>query len=343
MKPKVSLIIPAYNVEKYIAECLEAAVTQTLEDIEIIILNDGSTDKTEMIINKYAERDQRIVAVSHENMGLSATRNKGAAMASGEYLYFYDSDDFIDPYAMEILYKAASTNDLSIVFGNKVIFYENEYTYEAVQARNTGMSKESVKLLDPVAFIADLAVYDVVVWRYLYRKDFWKQLIFGFAEGQVYEDSEFTPKCVLSADCIGVVDYPIYYYRKRSQAFTMSGMDAKKLNSLVVNADRLAEFCYSWEGSEERKKYVNREIGNFVIQAAANFHLYQTMLEIDLSGWLKKRSKNLLDSPKSNHRLVGWGLSKVMYLTIFSLRLRYHFVYQHDRKMMRNRINCVEV
>lgn len=342
MEPKVSMVIPAYNVESYIGECLESAINQTLQEIEILVLNDGSKDGTEEIIREYAKKDSRIMLVSHENMGISATRNKGASMAKGEYLYFFDSDDFIDTSAMKLLYETAKAHELSMVFGEKIVFYENEYRYDFVR-KNKPLSREiPVKIFNPIEFIADLAVYDVLVWRCLLKRSLWNQLSFGFVVGAVYEDSEFMPKCVLSADRIGYMDYPFYYYRKRAQSFTMSGIDQKKLFSLMNNADSLNTFNETMKGDAQKAAYINREIGNFVIQAAANAHQYQEQFQKDIRGWLKERSANLLASPKKNHQLVGKGFRSWMGLTLLGLRLRYHFVYAKDARMMRQRMEIVE-
>jgi glycosyltransferase involved in cell wall biosynthesis len=342
MELKVSMVIPAYNVELYIGECLESAITQTLQEIEILVLNDGSKDGTEKIIQEYAKIDSRIVLISHENIGISATRNKGASMAKGEYLYFFDSDDFIDTNAMKLLYEAAKAHDLSMVFGEKIIFYENEYRYDSVRLCKPLNREVSVKIFNPIEFIADLAVYDVLIWRCLLKRSLWNQLSFGFVVGDVYEDSEFMPKCVLSADRIGFVDYPFYYYRKHVQSFTMRGIDQKKLLSLMNNADSLNTFNETIKMDADKVAYINREIGNFVIQAAANAHLYRDVFKKDIRGWLIERSANLLASPKKNHRLVGNGFRRGMEITLLGLRLRYHFVYAKDARITRKRIKTME-
>ena len=101
---KVSVIIPVYNVEQYLKECLDSVINQTLKDIEIICINDGSTDGSLKILEKYESLDDRIVVFSQENSGLSATRNKGMQLSSGEYVYFMDSDDYLELNALEELY-----------------------------------------------------------------------------------------------------------------------------------------------------------------------------------------------------------------------------------------------
>ena len=117
--PKVSVIIPVYNVEKYIKRCIESVLSQTLQDFEIIIVNDYTPDKSMDVIEDYIKNDSRIVSVNnYSNMGLMWTRREGYKIAKGEYFYFLDSDDFIPRDALEKVYNKAVEEDADIVFGN---------------------------------------------------------------------------------------------------------------------------------------------------------------------------------------------------------------------------------
>ena len=112
--PKVSVIIPIYNQEKYLRECLETVLLQNLQEIEVICVNDGSTDESLSILKEYAKRDDRIVVVSQENKGVSAARNVGIEIAKGEYISFIDSDDWVAPNFIEKLYETAVKNNADI-------------------------------------------------------------------------------------------------------------------------------------------------------------------------------------------------------------------------------------
>ena len=119
---RVSIIIPIYNVEQYIEECLLSAMRQTLKEIEIICVNDGSTDDSMGIVRKYAREDPRIRIVEKENGGLSSARNAGMDAAKGEYILFLDSDDWILPETLEEIYDSAVKNDLDNVYFNAAVF-----------------------------------------------------------------------------------------------------------------------------------------------------------------------------------------------------------------------------
>ncbi|MDR1104050.1 MAG: glycosyltransferase [Endomicrobium sp.] len=113
--PKVSVIIPVYNTEKYLRQCLDSVVNQTLKDIEIICINDGSTDNSLQILNEYANKDNRIVVINSTNEGAEASRNKGLVISNGKYLMFWDSDDFFELDALEEFYDTAEENQCDIV------------------------------------------------------------------------------------------------------------------------------------------------------------------------------------------------------------------------------------
>ena len=106
-KPLVSVIVPVYNVEKYLEECLDSIINQTLEDIEIICVNDGSTDNSLKILKKYAKKDNRIKIINQKNCGLGCARNSGLNQSQGDYIFFLDSDDYLNPNILEKLYPKA--------------------------------------------------------------------------------------------------------------------------------------------------------------------------------------------------------------------------------------------
>ena len=129
----ISVIVPAYNVEDYLGECLDSIINQTFTDIEIICVNDGSVDSTLDIFNDYASRDERINVISQENKGLSGARNTGLKHAKGKYIYFMDSDDYLEVNALERMYSAAEEKSADIVFFKLINF--DDGTGEKYQTR----------------------------------------------------------------------------------------------------------------------------------------------------------------------------------------------------------------
>lgn len=124
-KPIISIIVPVYNVEKYLRQCLDSLVSQTMKDIEIICINDGSVDNSLKILNEYEEKDKRICIVNKKNSGVSDTRNSGLKIISGEYIMFVDSDDWVDTRICEILYKSATEENADCVMCSYTKEFEN--------------------------------------------------------------------------------------------------------------------------------------------------------------------------------------------------------------------------
>lgn len=145
--PLISIIVPVYNVEKYLEKCLDALIGQTLKNIEIICVNDGSTDNCGEILNKYSQRDSRIIIVNQENQGLSAARNTGMRYVSGKYIMFVDSDDWIETETCETVFNTAESFNADLVFWSytreygdsskdKLMFWEDEEVFEEEQVKN---------------------------------------------------------------------------------------------------------------------------------------------------------------------------------------------------------------
>uniref|UniRef100_UPI003AEFCC04 glycosyltransferase family 2 protein n=1 Tax=Cetobacterium sp. TaxID=2071632 RepID=UPI003AEFCC04 len=152
---KVSIIIPVYNVELYLREALDSVINQTLKEIEIIIVNDGSTDNSLEIVKEYETKDHRIIVINQENQGLSGARNSGLKIAKGHYIYFMDSDDYIALDTLEICYECALEKQLDFVFFDAQSFTKDdidisEYNYDRsrnIKEKTIYSGKEALKKL----------------------------------------------------------------------------------------------------------------------------------------------------------------------------------------------------
>lgn len=223
---KVSIIVPVYNVEKYLRKCIDSLINQTLNDIEIICINDGSTDKSLKILKEYKNRDSRIILLNQENSGQSVTRNRGIEIAKGEYLGFVDPDDWIDLDYYEKLYNAASTNDTDIAVGGII--------------RVTGIKKkkflnfEKETLTDNTKLKFELC--DVpeksYIWNKIYKTQKLKEINLKFEEGRIFEDCIFTPQALFFLGKMVTVPNTYYYYLRRNNSTV-------KQRSQKANADSI--------------------------------------------------------------------------------------------------------
>lgn len=214
-KIKISVIIPVYNVEKYIEQCLESVVNQTLKEIEIIIVNDGTKDNSMKKIERFLS-DKRIIVISKENGGLSSARNTGLKIAKGKYIAFVDSDDFIGKTMLEDLYN--DSEDLDIVFSNFCYY--------------TGTSIKYPKEISIINFITGgeyfYGYYSTMVWNKIYKNSFLKANNIKFLEGIIHEDDLFTFYTSFFAKKVKYVNKYHYYYRINRNGSIMQSLDRKK-------------------------------------------------------------------------------------------------------------------
>lgn len=220
---KLSVIIPVYNVEDYLDKCLDSVCNQTLTDIEIICIDDGSTDNSPNILNEYASKDSRIKIISKENGGQATARNLGILESQGEYLTFVDSDDFIEPDMFEKLYTKAKDNKLDIAMC-KIATYDNQtgeikdnvWYYMLGVFRD--FEKEIFNHRDTKEFTCNIAV---TPYNKIYKTSLLKDNDILFPEGLIFEDEKFFFDVYLRAKRVSIVDEFLYYYRVNRKGSTV--------------------------------------------------------------------------------------------------------------------------
>ena len=217
---RVSVIIPVFNVEKYIKECIDSVINQTLTDIEIICVDDGSTDNSLNLLKQYS--DTRIKIISQENKGLAAARNEGVKHATGEYIAFLDSDDFLNYSALEKLYNLADKHFLDIVITKIINFYDE--TYEKFTDCYFDMAFLKEKCQDKVFNYKD--IYDevlnisVTAPGKLFKRDFIKNI--KFKENLIFEDNPFFVEAIFKAQRVYFLDEYLYNRRIRKDSIISS-------------------------------------------------------------------------------------------------------------------------
>ncbi len=211
--PKVSVIIPVYNVEKYLRQCIESVINQTLTDIEIICVNDGSTDNSLSILEEYASKDDRIVVISKENGGYASAINVGLEAANGEFIQIVESDDYCDINMLEEMYNKISGTDADMVTSDFYTCRDNRIH----SIKISKYLKEEDKYIDSfnlktLPYIINKAAYP---WKSLYRKAFLeKNDIYMPEDGKgCYEDQPWNTAILVKANKILYVNKPFYYYR----------------------------------------------------------------------------------------------------------------------------------
>ena len=215
--PKFSVIIPVYNVEKYLRECLESLVNQTLKDIEFICVNDGSTDSSLDILNKYAKKDSRFVIINQHNQGQGVARNNALAAAKGEYVAFVDPDDWVETNMLEELYAKFKETNAEVIQFNFKMYFEEGGKYVCRNLAKEIESKYDVNFsISPCKNIQCLTDSGLAVWHRAYSLQFLRQNNIYFMNKKIGEDTLFSIKAkLLASKFYFLIDKYLYYYRVR--------------------------------------------------------------------------------------------------------------------------------
>lgn len=306
MSYDISFIVPAYNVEKYIGQCLESILKQDVSK-EVLIINDGSTDDTVSICKKYEKMYDCIKLFTKENGGLSSARNYGMKQAKGKYIWFVDSDDFIPHSVASDLLQIAETNDLDIIKGLYSIFDEkiNAYDY-----RNIDRNYKYVNQLLNGHKLIELQMqdncYEVVAWLGLFKRKYLERISVSFYEGVTYEDHEFNLRVMLSdINCRSMmINKEIYVYRQRDNSITKI-FSLKDIEGIEININRMLDFISSNDLDESQVNTAYKAIGLLFYQLTRVYGgLSQNLkneLELNIS---QKRSRLLIRHSMNIHQKI---------------------------------------
>lgn len=252
---KISIIVPVYQVEKYLEECLDSIIEQTYKNLEIIVVDDGSKDNSSKICDNYKEKDNRIIVIHKENGGISSARNAGLDIATGEYIAFFDSDDmYYSKYAIENMYNLLESNeaaDMCITQYIKIdengnVIEENkssDYDVTKVSKDDEVIEKNSdIRVINEDEFWREFLekdeIYKIVVWTKLYRRKIWSEL--RYPEGKINEDLYVLTDTVRLCNKIVLSNEIIISYRQRKGSImddekTFASIDSCESRAIMVN------------------------------------------------------------------------------------------------------------
>lgn len=262
MNPLVSIIVPTYNVERYVEECMDSLINQTYKNKEIIVLDDASTDATVYLLNQYKEQIQLIE--NEENKGQGARRNEGIKRAKGKYIYFVDSDDWIEPDTIERLVKQAEAEKVDLVRFNGVAFYEGGSAPKA-----EGNYDFSHVLKDKAVYIGEELLeknrksYSASPCLYLVKKEVIDQHNLFFLEGVLHEDEYFTTRLFASVQSLSYLNEALYHRRYRIASTMTENSNAHKMRSFesYLKVFKALEKEYQNDNlSEPQKKFIKRQL-----------------------------------------------------------------------------------
>ena len=223
--PVISVIVPVYNVEKYLKKCIQSIIDQTYKNLEIILVDDGSSDNSGKICDEFAQKDNRIKVIHKTNGGLSDARNAGLDIMSGEWVSFVDSDDFVSSYYIENLHYLVNKYDVDIAITSFVRFY-NENT----KLSSSKISNQEVLLHNPDEAVKNMLYgkyYSVSAWSKMYKKDLFYNK--RFTKGKIYEDFELMPITTSQSKKVAFCNVIDYFYYCRQNSITKSDFSKKNM------------------------------------------------------------------------------------------------------------------
>ena len=270
----ISIVIPVYKVEKYLEKCVESVINQTYKNLEILLVNDGSPDNCPKICDEYAQKDNRIKVIHKENGGLSDARNAGIDVATGKYITFIDSDDYISNDYVEYMYNLAQKHNAQIAT------CEFEIVYLEDELKNDSEYIEDIEVLTPRDFFYNMLFAkrsDVTACAKLYEIGLFKEI--RYPKGVVYEDTATTYKLIEKCNKIATGNKKCYFYFTRPNSISkISGFNSNELD-YIKNTNEMLDYL--------KNKYPDLE------QAIDRFDLYANFRILRLLLFTKPRNKKM--------------------------------------------------
>ena len=308
---KISIIIPVYNVEKYIDGCLKSLVNQTLEDIEIIVVNDGSPDDSQKIIDKYQKKyPNKVKSYIKENGGQGSARNFGLTKATGKYIMYVDSDDTIDLNMCEELYNEINNKNCDVVIcGNKVVAEDGKILKEESAYPFANKDNNLINLL----------FGKMAVWNKIYKKDLIVNNKILFRSKVWYEDLDFSVKTLLMAKNVSFIDKPFYNYLLR-EGSTMNNSNINRNLEILDAFDEVIKYC---KNKKIYKKYYNE------LEFLAIDHIYISAIVRVIRAQAPKKNKKVIINKMKDYMTINFASfknNKYKKLLNMNKKLIYHLI-----------------
>jgi len=297
LQPKISVIVPVYNVEKYISKCIESIVTQSYNNLEIIIVNDGSTDKSGDICDQYAQKDDRIILIHQENEGVSMARNNALDIANGDYIGFVDSDDWIEPDMFATLCNNAIEYNADISTCNFYYVYVDQNGEIVLKVNrfeeNNVITKTILENDEKIIHYFNFMVYNVIPCNKLYNKKLFNEI--RFPRDKIYEDAFTIHKLIDKANkVVALPDYK-YYYLQRNDSITRNRFTVNQLERVESSIDRYNYIVEKYPHLESlSRKYIFTDLLACVYKAVTDSAIDIYREEIEAA--IKKVHKYSMDN-----------------------------------------------
>lgn len=320
---KISIVVPVYNVEKYLRECIDSVLSQTFSNFELLLINDGSKDDSGAICEEYAQLDSRVRVVHKKNGGLSSARNAGIELSKGKYIIFLDSDDYwIGNNNLNYLYELAENNEVDVVRGEYISVDEDGEQIKTITKEKKGIN---LKLMDSVSFYTQAIAGENFSVLFLYRKDALGKLRFN-EELTIQEDIDFNIRFLSDSHRCLYTDTIFYVYRKRAYSITtLPQID--KLKDAFYICDVFEKYSYITKDSRMRAEYQKQSVLKYLrtLSSMVEEPYYsgasKISMEIGLNDIYIKTIKRLITYKVVNRKSLSIMCPPLLYLKILHLKI----------------------
>lgn len=316
--PLISVIVPIYNVEKYVRKCLNSLKNQTMKQIEVICIDDGSTDRSGLIADEFESSEFPIFRVIHtENRGLSAARNRGLDEACAEWIMFVDSDDWVDPMFCELPYETAVENQADLV------------CFRSYRDTKWGRVKKPKKIEAPTGFVDKITAHEfggVAVWNKIYRRALFSDI--SFPEGHVFEDLATAHKFVYGAKRVFLLPDRIYHYIDRKGSISNTLKISHKRDAFISALDRYEFFIEHEYPFEHVELWVRKYAISFLTRTRHN-HDSEYLRAKEIVNNIKGIPKEF--SIKQKIALMAWKTDKRFFYLVCKMSGRINGLAQRKK------------
>lgn len=306
---KISIIVPVYNTEDYLGECLDSVLSQDYTNYEIVCVNDGSTDGSLSILETYRKMDARIRVVTTENKGLSSARNTGVSLAMGEYICYLDSDDMLERGALSRLAKEVVEDKPDMVVYNARLLYENDeirkkYNKDAYYGRQVDYGYIHTGA-DLFVRLIENNQYIETAWLMLLRKDYLQRERICFYEGILHEDTLYSVRCYINAKMVKFQSQVNYIYRIRENSIMTKAVTSHNIISRLVAYDEILKEMYSHDLQDGVARAIEKYLKTFVDELRTDIKKVEDMDSF--------RMGMQSFSPRLSHHIYAMGLEENVY------------------------------
>jgi glycosyltransferase involved in cell wall biosynthesis len=315
----ISVVIPVYNVKKYLAETIESVLIQDIERMEVIAINDGSNDGSAVLLDDYAKNESRVKVIHQENRGLSAVRNLGLKLAKGKYIYFLDSDDILLPGTLHKVIDRLEGTDSDIArFSVNLIDEKGNLRKQRDKNKVSGLDVASaVKGETFLHFLFQNELYGAIVQKFVFLRSFLVQNHLQFDEGYIHEDEAFTMESLCMAEKVVSFNEVMLLKRTRSGSIMSTQRNEENVRGWLKAASRLLKFIEKRTFSADTEKIIKTKVSQLILISLKTIRdiNHRTKLKLDLFDYINR----------SDLKKIGFT---------FSLKVRYNFLYRVYYKLI---------